>query len=265
MKPRAAAGFSLIELVVTMAILSIILILSTQVIESARTAVRNAEVISGSDSTARLIFTRIEEDFTSMVVRNDVRTDFESKPGNDRMSFLTRRHGFSSGSGGDEIGDRRITVVQYAHTPDGGLARGTHGYDFQTTGEGALDLDADGRLPEIPQTHFQELSSSAFRMELEYLVQSATGITTEATAPTMQENLRGVVVTLAVLDPRSRNLLGNSRMNTLVEAFSDVSPDVSTLKNWSETRDRVATQGLPGVPAALLKSIHCYQRTYIIR
>jgi prepilin-type N-terminal cleavage/methylation domain-containing protein len=264
--PSGRSGFTLIELMVTMAILSIILIMAVQVTETARAASRLTESSSVNDAIARRTFDRIARDLSQMVVREDARIEFTSKLGNDEFAFITRTTGLTAGA---TVGDRGVSVVSYSliHDADVGakLVRGSRGHLFAGSGNDALNLNRDVPFPATPAANLHSLSNNVIRLEIEYLVESVSGVITRVvTAPTTSENLRGLVVTLVTLDDRALRAIKPARLAALAANFPDASTE-DTLKVWSDKRNTLAKSGISGMPKLVAQSIHAYQRTFLIQ
>jgi prepilin-type N-terminal cleavage/methylation domain-containing protein len=259
------AGFTLIELIVTMSILSIILVMALQVTESARNSIRLTESKSSNDAVARETFERINRDLSQMVVRKDARVEFKSKSGNDAFAFLTCSKGFTAAGA---VGDRGVSLVSYALLHDvtlgGKLVRGSRGHLFGDVASDALKLDNSIPFPTIVPDNLQTLTYNVIRFEVEYLVQGSTGVTIEVTPPATTDNLRGLVITLVTLDDRGRRAIKPDRLDDLANRFPDAANGENTLKTWSRKRDDMAKSGIPGLQKDVLQSIRCYQRTFLI-
>lgn len=282
--PRPARGFTLIELIVTMSILSVILLMALQVTESTRRSIRISEAKSTNDAIARRAFDQISRDFAQMVVRDDARLEFKSLTGNDSCQFYTNTRGLTTGG---NVAERGVTLVSYTapyvDTQRGfELTRGTLGHDFNQAAGSNLSLNFDptnlnaNQLPNITPANLQALSSNIFRFELQYLYaepSTATAsnprITREVREPNSNNNftqktLRGVTITLATLDDRSRRAVQTSRLETLASQFPDATANADTLTQWTTERDRLALNGALNLPKDALQSIRCYQRTFLI-
>jgi prepilin-type N-terminal cleavage/methylation domain-containing protein len=263
--PTRRAGFTLIELVVSMAVLTIMLTMVLQITNSARNAVKLTESKSNNDAIARRAFDRISRDLAQIVIRDDARFEFKSNPGNDQISFLTHTKGFTaSGS----AGDRDVSLVSYSilYDPTLGekLLRGSSGNLFADTPAAALKLDASLPFPAVSPDNLQLLSNNVIRFEVEYVIQGGSGITQEITAPATSQNLRGLVITLVTLDDWGRRAIKPDRLESLAANFTDAATAKQTLKTWSLKRDELAKSGIAGLPKDALQSIRCYQRTFLI-
>jgi prepilin-type N-terminal cleavage/methylation domain-containing protein len=259
------SGFTLMELMVTMAILTIILGMALQVTESARNSIRVSEAKSVNDGIARKAFDQISRDISQMVVREDARIQFKSEPGNDKMAFLTSARGLTAGT---EVGERLVSLVTYELADDTAvgkkLVRGSRGHQFDDTPGDALNLDPSRVFPAITPDNLQAISNNIIRLEAEYLVKGASTVTREITAPLTSENLKGVIITLVTLDDRGRRAVRPDRVQTLAAGFTAATAANNTLDTWSRIRDDLAKGGQSGIPKDALQSIRCYQRTFLI-
>ena len=258
-------GSTLIELLVAMAILTLILTLAVQVAESARTAITLTASISSNDATARLTFDRISRDLSQMVVRQDARIEFKSKPGNDAFAFLTLSKAFTAAGA---VGDRGASLVSYSLVHDASvgstLQRGSCGHLFADAAGEALKLDPNRPFPAIAPDNLQTLSNNVLRLELEYLIQGNRDVSLEVTPPANPAHLRGLVISLITLDERARRVLKPDLQADLAARFADATPGKNTLTTWSIQRDDLAKSGLPGLPKDVLRSLRCYQRTFLL-
>ncbi len=275
-------GFTLIELIVTMSILSVILLMALQVTESTRRSIRVSEAKSINDAIARRAFDQISRDFAQMVVRDDARIEFKSNSGNDTFQFYTNTRGLTTGG---NVAERGVTLVSYTTPYDNErgyeLTRGTLGHDFNQVAGSALNLNFDpnnpnnnNTFPTISASNLQSLSNNIFRFEVQYLYEDPAAasnpqITREIREPNSttnfaQKTLRGVTITLATLDDRSRRAVQISRLETLANLFPDATANADTLATWTTERDRLALVGADSLPKDALQSIRCYQRTFLI-
>ncbi len=263
MKPsphsRCVKGFTLIELLVTISLLSIVLLLATQVAQSARNSIRISESRSNADAEARRIFGQLDLDLSDILVRADARIEFETKSGDDRIAFLTGRRGYTVGA----VGERMVSLVSYHH--DGqGLLRGSRGNQFDDTSGDALNLDPSVAFPVIVPGNFQSVSGGILRFEVEYLIKAENAITLQSTAPKTTENLKGIVVNLITLDFQRLRSLDAAQRTALSGEFPDAADGGATLERWNDKRDQIARNGLSLIPREVLQSIRCYQRSFLL-
>lgn len=270
MKPslsrNGAAGFTLMELMVTMAILTIILGMALQVTNSTRNSIRISEGKSVNDSYARKAFAQIGRDFSQIIARDDVRVELTSRSGNDKLAFLCNTRGLDASGA---IGDRLVSLVTYEleQDPREGvvLRRGSNGHRFSDPATQSLNLNPAVQFSSVPTPNVQTLSRNVIRFEVEYLVQGTNGVTRENTfTGNSISNLKGVVITLATLDDRGRRSVGPSRIETLAGRFPDSASGRNTAEAWNRIRDDLARNGAAGLPKDALQSIRCYERTFLI-
>ncbi len=263
-KQDRAGGFTLMELMVTMAILTVILLMALQVTESSRNAIRVSEGRSVNDAIARRAFDQIARDLSQMIIREDARIEFKSQSGNDKVAFLTHARGLTSS---EAVGERAVSLVSYELLHDNTLGeqlvRGSRGHQFDDGAAAALSLDPTKPFPVIAPDNLQPVSNNIVRFEVEYLIQRPTGITREITPPDTSENLRGLVVSLVTLDDRGRKAIRPAGIPDLAVKFTDATSTKNTLEAWTKTRDDLTKSGYPGVSKEVLQSIRCYQRTVL--
>jgi len=96
-EPAAAtSGFSILELLVSMAVFALLAVLVAQLTISATAVSTSGTKRMDADSQARLIFDRMANDFAKMVKRPDVDCIFAKQPGNDAMFFYSEGPAYSS-------------------------------------------------------------------------------------------------------------------------------------------------------------------------
>jgi prepilin-type N-terminal cleavage/methylation domain-containing protein len=98
---RKAAGFTLIEMLVSMAVLVLLVLFIAQLFSSATATATMSRKHIDADEAARLVFDRMGSDFASMVRRADVNYIFykqanggSTQPGNDAMYFYSEAPGY---------------------------------------------------------------------------------------------------------------------------------------------------------------------------
>ncbi len=256
-------GFTLIELMATLTILTLILTMALQVVESSRNSIRVSQSRAENEGTARRVFSQLERDFAGIVVRPDVRIELDSRQGDDRLAFLTRRRGLAKSG---DIGARPVSLVAYEidrDTPQAGeFLRGSIGYQYGG-GTDAPVLDANKPFPTISGSARQTLSIDVLRLEIEYLIRRGDEVVRDSEPPKKPADLRGLVVTIATIDSQGRRAIGAGRMTGLAARFPDASPARDTLVVWSKGRDDLVSDE-KSLPREALQSIRCFQRTLLL-
>ena len=95
-RPSASteAGFTLVEMLVAMAILALIMVLVSQLTNSAMLSTGLSGKHLDTDSEARAVFDRMSADFARMPQRKDVDFIFAKQPGSDKMFFFSEAPGY---------------------------------------------------------------------------------------------------------------------------------------------------------------------------
>src|SRR5438132_8756224 len=95
---RINHGFTLVELMVTMAILALLVLFVASLVNSAATITTLGNKRMDADSQARQLLDRMAVDFAQMVKRNDVsyyiKTAGNTQPGNDQIAFFSHVPGY---------------------------------------------------------------------------------------------------------------------------------------------------------------------------
>lgn len=85
----ARRGFTLVELLVSISLLVLLILLVSQMVNSAVLVTTSGRKTLDADSQARVALDRIASDLARMVKRDDVDYLFVKRPGNDRMFFYS--------------------------------------------------------------------------------------------------------------------------------------------------------------------------------
>ncbi len=86
---RTSRGFSLVELMVAMAVLFLLIVIVAQIIDMTTRAISTSNKAQDADGKARLIMDRIGGDLGNMVRRSDLDVIFPKLTGNDEMFFYS--------------------------------------------------------------------------------------------------------------------------------------------------------------------------------
>jgi prepilin-type N-terminal cleavage/methylation domain-containing protein len=261
MKAKASqpAGFTLVELLVAMAILAVILVGTVQITGIARNSVLWAEKKIASDSGARQLSALLERDLREMIRRPDAPFEFQVQPGNDALAFLATRAGYARG---EASAGRSASLVRYGSDPDGRITRACLGFGFE--GDDLVLLDPAAALPAIPDENRQVVSDTVFRIEFEFLVDDSGRVVRQQKAPATLESLRGIVTTVAVLDPQSRGTLAPGDLAKLTALFPDSRDAESPASSWTAIILANTTRGLSGIPAGVFRGVRVYEQTLLL-
>jgi prepilin-type N-terminal cleavage/methylation domain-containing protein len=257
------AGFTILELLVAVAIVAIVVVVAFQVIGMAWRMVTNDNKRIDAVTQARQALDRFGLDWNARVTRDDVAIALLNQPGNDSISFVTRMPA--------PTGDRSLAVVDYQINPtdDGGntykLERGALGFNWSGTDPTfSFPMTA---LPTLSTNDRQTLSPGVFRFKYALLTrETATNapklINGNATTLT---NLAAVLVAVGVIDDKSRKLLSVDQMKRLADALPDP-PDSNPdpLATWQTAINNPNFATNVGIPPVTVQGIKVYQRYFYV-
>lgn len=128
--PPATGAFTLVEILVSIAIIALILSIVGIMIGAMSRTIGDTRKLLNSDDQARLVFARMDSDFSRMVKRRDVDVIFAKQNGssasigaNDSIYFVTEASGSNSNTGWfSSTSADALTLAGYCIAPD---AQGT--------------------------------------------------------------------------------------------------------------------------------------------
>ncbi len=264
MGPRLRGnGFTILELLVAVAVLAVVVIIAFQVIGMSWRMVMSDNRRIDALTQARQALDRFGLDWNARVTRDDVAINLLSQAGNDEISFVSRMPAPS--------GDRAMAVINYRVDP---TADGSDTYKLQ---RGALGFNWDGTtpifsfpmttLPVLQPTDWQSLSPGVFRMKFTLLTrESATNAPALVSGSTTTlTNVAAVVVAVGVIDEKSRKLLTAEQMRTLAAALPDPpSTDPDALAAWQAAINNPDFAKTAGIPPAVVPGVRVYQRYFYV-
>ena len=109
----ASRGFTLVELLVSIAVFVLLIGVVSTLVNSASTVIAGSRKQMDSEGTARVVLDRITSDFASMIKRRDVNCIFSKQRGNDAMFFYAEGSGYFTGSSASRSG---VSVIGYRVT-----------------------------------------------------------------------------------------------------------------------------------------------------
>jgi Tfp pilus assembly protein PilV len=302
---RSSGGFTLVELLVSFTVLGLIMVGVAQMMSSALSATLGGYKHMDADTQARMVLDRMAFDISKMTKRMDVDYYFGKNTGNDQMAFYSESGGYYPSDLTSTTQQSDVSLVGYKMA-NNQLFRLSTGLTWNAVNMTDMAMifnpnpinvtsnplaTAVAALPSPgqPNSNYQLIGDQVFRLEYCFLLQ--TSPTSSVTVPVTQsqtqsiayfsdspwvtpdttplglKDVTAVVVTIAVLDTKSRAILGNSSTALTTAAgyladdtFSTTTKAATTsslpLVTW---KAKLATNGL-GLPQGAASQVRFYQR-----
>lgn len=262
------AAFTLVEVLVAMAIFLFMAMLVASITGGVSQVAGQSQRRMSVDGGVRQSLSRISSDFSRAIIRSDLPFRIEKKTGNDSLIFLAAAEGYSTGRG--------ITMLGY-QVANESLQRGAEATTWTSNGSSALSFTSVANAAtsntylSINSANYEILEPDIFRMEVAFLMGDGTiqstvgtnaGSTTyiasfASTARTASSDaIRAVIVTVAAVDGRARELMTASEYSQLADKFSDPTPGSDPLTSWKKNLANSAS----GMPQAARENVRIYQR-----
>jgi hypothetical protein len=285
-------GFTLSELLVTVGVLVLLVLLFTQLLNSAATITTLGHKQMDADSQARQLLDRMAIDFAQMVKRSDV--DFFAKgtvapnsvggamTGNDRIAFYSGVPGYYP-SGSSSSSQSPVSLVAYRVNSD---SNSSSYNKMERLGKGLLwnaamptpapvvfmpltigvsAASPSGTWPAavsstLPDEAYEVIGPQVFRFEYCYLLRSNGNLS--ITPPSDVSGIAAIIADIAVIDPRSKVLLSNSQLTSLTGQLSDYAANMvpgQLRNNWQNTLN-----GITNLPRPAISGIRLYERFFYL-
>lgn len=279
------AGFSLIELLVAIAVLALLILIAAQIVQSGAAVIAGSRKNLGADAQAREVFTRLGLDLAQMPRRADLDAVFSDKDGNKKIFFYSEASGVATTTNNLST----VSLVGYRVGTNAGLERlgktlpwsGTGGATFLTytaTNTNALTASTlagawsavIGTAPDYEATNsdYHPFAPGVFRFE--YCFQKKDGTyTLQRDAKTGFRDLAAIVVSLAVLDGDSRKITPDT--SKLADALpgptaTDLAANVLPAELWQKAvNDSAAFAAAANIPQAAAARVRIYQRAFPLK
>ena len=249
---RSRAAFTLTELLVTMGVLVVLVLLFTQLLNSAATTMTLGNKRMDADSQARQLLDRMAIDFDQMLKRTDVsyyvKTTGNTQAGNDQIAFFSAVPGYYSQAGYNS----NASLVAYRVNADSTSASYNKlermGKGFPLNGayttapipllfrDGTSNTTIQGVWPAAASSttadpDYETAGPQVFRFEYYYLLSSSRSVGTanqlsagpwSSTDTFSVKDVAAIVVAIAVIEPKSKVLLTNSQDRGACRNFAQV-------------------------------------------
>jgi hypothetical protein len=287
------SAFTLAELLVSMGVLVLLVLLFTQLVNSAATVTILGHKRMDADSEARQVFDRMAVDFAQMLKRTDVSyyvKNFNQIGQNDQIAFYSAVPGYYPSSGAKSS----LSLVAYRVNSDSTspaynklerLGKGLvwNGASINDTPAVFLPLTISNTWPYATNQNPDPSSPSAYEVigpdvfRFEYFFQlggalSESPCTGANCALNAWRQVTAIVVDIAVIDPRSKVLLTDQQIagfnstgtpfgsaTFLDDYASNMNRPGALLNRW-QTR----LNGVRNLPRQAISGIRVYERYFYI-
>lgn len=287
---RSAEGFTLAEMLVAIAVLVLLVLLFTRLMNSATAVTSLANSHMDADSTARPILDRMASDFAGLVRRGDVsyylKTAATTMAGNDLIGFYSAVPGYFPSTPSPvaliayRVNSDSSNSVAYTRLERMGKGLDWNGasvinlpvvflprtiYDSSAWPSIATSTDYDSADPS--SVTYEIIGPQVFRFEY-YYIQKATGAlvpypgTWSSLSAVAINDISAVVVAIAVVDTKGRVLLSNAQIAMLAGRLPDYDASMGPgglLAQWQSILDNTAD-----MPRPAISSIRLYERYFFL-
>jgi hypothetical protein len=274
-------GFTLAELLVSMGVLVLLVLLFTQLLNSAASITTLGHKQIDTDSQARQLLDRMSLDFAQLVKRSDV--DFFAKgtvapnsvggtmAGNDRIAFYSAVPGYYPSTSYQSP----LSLVAYrmnsdstssSHSKLERLGKGLmwNGASLTDTPLVFMPLTISATWPAATSssqadTAYEVIGPQVFRFEYCYLLTSGS---LSVTPPASISQIAAFVVDIATIDPQSKVLLTNTQIASLAGQLSDYTSNMvpgQLRNNWQNT-----INANTNLPRPSLSGVRLYERFFYL-
>jgi hypothetical protein len=274
-------GFTLAELLVSMGVLVLLVLLFTQLLNSAASITTLGHKVIDTDSQARQLLDRMSLDFAQLVKRSDV--DFFAKgtvapnsvggtmAGNDRIAFYSTVPGYYPSTSYQSP----LSLVAYrmnsdstssSHSKLERMGKGLmwNGASLTDTPLVFMPLTISATWPAATSssqadTAYEVIGPQVFRFEYCYLLTSGS---LSVTPPASISQIAAFVVDIATIDAQSKVLLTNTQIASLAGQLSDYASNMvpgQLRNNWQNTINASTT-----LPRPALSGVRVYERFFYL-
>jgi hypothetical protein len=280
---KSGDAFSLVELLVSVAVLAMLVLLFGRMFSSVSAVTTSGNKRMDAEAQLRPLFDRMAVDFSQMLKRSDVDYYLKSptflQTGNDQVAFYSAVTGYYPSTGSQSP----ISVVGYRINSTSGstsfnkferMSKGLvwNGVSSTDTPVVFLPVTISATWPAATNANsdpdYELVAPYVFRFEYHYLLQngnlSDTPWNTSAghTNASGMRDVAAICVCVATIDPKSRVLISDSQMTTLIGRLSDFSPSMTAgdlLSQW-----QTALDGTTDMPRVAVSAVRVYERHFYL-
>ena len=293
-----SSAFTLVELLVSTAVLALLVFLVAQLFSSATAVATQGNKHMDTDAQARSVFDRMAVDFSLMFKRSDIDYYFKGCSSylapatrNDQLAFFSQVPGYYPSKGSKSP----ISIVAYRINSDsssqyynklqrfgcGLVWNGVPASDtteppmvflpltIATTWPMATNMDDDSR--------YELAGPQVFRMEYSYVIKGTssanpsilsdtpwdTRAPTSHTAINGMQDVAAITVLIAVVDPRTRTLVTNTMLTKLAANMNDFTNGMNPGDLEAQWQTAISDPS-NGIPASAASAIRVYRRAFTL-
>lgn len=262
---RSRPGFILIELLVVVALLSVVMVLTAVISGRAIDlhSATKARIVAGRNAAAFL--RQFEADLSQRIIRSEARIHFDKNIGNDEITLLTQRPGYAIRT---ENADRRAALVSY-RVRGQELERTASGYGFGRAGARPDEVAGILALARVPvagppppdERAYQVIVPGFIRLEFSFLVREEETRVVRADPPQDQDRIEAVVATVVTLDPDRSRMLDESQFKRIAAAFPEASDNGLPGERWTAITNHLS-RTVTNVPKSALHQVRVYEGVF---
>lgn len=284
-------AFTIVELLVSVAVLVVLVLLVSRLFSSAATVTTSGNKRMDAEAQTRPLFERMSVDFSQMIKRADVdyylKSSTNQQTGNDQLAFYSGANAYYPCSSCPSPSP--ISIIAYRINTNHQLERGAKQLPWNgatntpSTSQTAMIFGIastdDGRLPlTISNTWSAATNSTAdidyydaigpyvFRFEYYYLLKDGTPLDSPwSSGPNRirgMQDVAAICVAIATIDPKSRLLISDSQLTALITQLQDFSNGMKPgdlLSQW-----QAALDGTTNVPRPAIQGVRIYERYFYL-
>jgi prepilin-type N-terminal cleavage/methylation domain-containing protein len=287
-------AFTLVELLVSMAVLTLLILLIAQLFNGASAVTALSSKHMDADAQARAVFDRMAVDFAQMVKRTDVdyflKDSTNTQAGNDQLAFYSQVPGYYPSSGAPSP----VSLVAYRISNDNtgasfnklqrlGCGLVWNGVSLTDTPIVFLPSTIAATWPTATNmaadTNYELAGPQIFRMEYSYLLKGQTiagtsydsilsaipwdSRITGHTAVNGMQDVAAITVAIAVVDPKSRVLISDTQLTALAASMNDF-PAAGTPKPGDLEAQWQTAINSAAIPRIAASAVRVYRRCFYL-
>jgi hypothetical protein len=277
------SAFTIVELLVSIAVLVVLVLLIGRLFSSASAITASGNKRMDADAQLRSLFDRIAVDFSQMVKRSDVdyylKSPSTTQTANDQLAFYSTVSGYYPSTGSQSP----ISVVGYRINSTSGstsfnkferMSKGLvwNGVSSSDTPVVFLPLTISATWPAATNGNsdpdYELIAPYVFRFEYYYLLKNGNlsdgpwDTSAGHTSVSGMQDVAAISVCVATIDPKSRVLISDSQLTTLIGRLSDFSTSMATGDLFSQWQ--TALDGTTDMPRPAVSAVRIYERYFYL-